>query len=391
MAQTGWQLLPEWHPQLGVLLAWPHAGTDWADHLEQAQHTYLCLIETICDVQQTWLIVPDEDTKALFSEAWQNHRKRTAKQTELPSNLSLIIAPYDDTWLRDSGPLTLGKVSSAPNTTTQADTNGIHDASNNDNNTINDSTLKLLSFRFNGWGNKFDHAQDAALATHLWTQSAFAHPQLDNAQFEALGIIAEGGNLETNGTGILLTQSHCLLHENRNSKLHRADWATLVKDKLGLDTIWWLDAGQIEGDDTDGHIDTLARFCSANHIVYQSCDETDYVHAESLTSMANQLQSWQQSPAYFVDGAPIQLTALPWPAPIYNAIGERLPATYANFLIINDHVLMPTYDVPQDALAKQVLSSCFPSHSVIGIPCRALIEQGGSLHCITMQISAPCG
>lgn len=364
MNQNHWQLLPEWHPQLGVLLAWPHQKTDWAANLTAAQETYLCLIKAICTVQPLWLLVPDTDTEAKFKDAWRQFNSSNTHNTELPPNLSLVYAPYNDTWLRDTGPLSLGTT---------------------------DNRLKQLSFRFNGWGNKFAHALDASLATYLWQHKAYRQQHLDAAEFEALSIIAEGGNLETNGTGILLTQSHCLLHQNRNTHLDRRDWEKLVQEKLGLSKIWWLDAGQIEGDDTDGHIDTLARFCAPNHIVYQACTERDYTCADELAKMAEQLHQWQQSPAYAVDGAPLRLTALPWPEPIYDQTGERLPATYANFLIINDHVLMPTYGVPQDAQALEVLSGCFPKRKVIGIPCRALIQQGGSLHCITMQISAPYG
>lgn len=391
MAQTDWQLLPEWHPQLGTLLAWPHANTDWAHNLEAAQQTYLHVIDAICATQNAWLIVPNQAHQNDFEAAWQAHQQQKHQHqeqnqeqdqnqdspTRLPNHLNLITAPYNDTWLRDSGPLTLSTPSHPKGKITSAETDP--------------SPLKLISFRFNGWGNKFAHEQDAQLATHLCKTKAFAHPHLDHATFEALSIIAEGGNLETNGTGILMTQRHCLLHPNRNPKMDQEDWEALIKEKLGLHKVWWLASGQIEGDDTDGHIDTLARFCSANHIVYQSCDEADYPYMTELMAMAEQLRHWQSSPDYHVNGKPITLTALPWPDAIYNNAGERLPATYANFLIINNRVLMPTYGVPQDTQALAVLSHCFPNRTVLGIPCRALIEQGGSLHCITMQISAPYG
>lgn len=381
MTQTddlnAWQLLPEWAPQLGVLLAWPHADTDWRDQLAPAQATYLTLIEAIRARQTVWLLVPNEDIQAQFWQCWHQHTRRETQSERMPDNLRLITLAYNDTWLRDSGPLSLRRAPLAqdalPDTPQHA------------------SPLKLLSFQFNGWGNKFAHDLDNKLSERLWAQRAFAHPDLDKAAFEKLPAISEGGNLDSNGAGVLLTQSHCLLHHNRNPVMTRADWLEITQKKLGLNKIWWLDHGQIVGDDTDGHIDTLARFCGPNHIVYQACDEADYPFADSLSAMAQQLSDWTRDSHYRVGDQPLNITALPWPAPVFDDAGARLPATYANFLIINGAVLVPTYDVPQDQTALSVLAACFPDREVIGIPCRPLVTQGGSLHCITMQIHAPCG
>jgi agmatine deiminase len=365
MSNSPWQLLPEWHPQLGVLVAWPHEGTDWQAHLEQARDTYLHLIAATVTRQTVWLVVPNEQSEAQFWQLWQKHTQSSLA----PEGLKLIIAGYNDTWLRDTGPLSLGHKPHVKS----------------------DAKLKLLSFQFNGWGNKFPHALDNQLAETLWKEKAFCHPLLDSSEFENVPITCEGGNLDTNGAGVLLTQAPCLLNENRNTNLTAEEWTKIAQKHLGISRTWWLDYGQIAGDDTDGHIDTLARFCGHNHIVYQSCDEADYPFAESLADMAKQLKGWTSDPAHQINGEPLRLTALPWPDPLYSADGERLPATYANFLIINDAVLMPTYGVAQDRPALDTLASCFPDREVIGIPCRPLITQGGSLHCITMQISAPCG
>ncbi|MEJ2742966.1 MAG: agmatine deiminase family protein [Gammaproteobacteria bacterium] len=383
---SSWRLLPEWHTQLGVLLAWPHADTDWREQLASTQATYLELIHAISTVEVAWLIVPNAAVEAEFKHLWTHFLTQTSRRAPPAQHLKLITAPYDDTWLRDTGPLSLSSHTRTPLTPPATGA-----ATSDTPITPDTSILKLATFRFNGWGNKFPHQRDRVLAEYLCHHQLWQHDILAKASFESIDLIAEGGNIETNGAGILLTQTHCLRHDNRPNGLSTQDWERVFQHRLGMEQIWWLDHGQIAGDDTDGHIDTLVRFVAPDHLVYQRCDEADYPFADSLARLEQQLHAWQRDPLYHVNGKAIRLSALPWPSPIVDDAGERLPATYANFLIINQRVLVPIYEVPEDQEALSCLQTCFPDRTIIGIPCRPLINQGGSLHCITMQISSPYG
>ncbi|OZB13634.1 MAG: agmatine deiminase, partial [Marinobacter sp. 34-60-7] len=173
----------------------------------------------------------------------------------------------------------------------------------------------------------------------------------------------------------------CLLTPTRNPSLGRNDIEQMVSEVLGMDRVLWLNHGYLAGDDTDSHIDTLARFVAPDHICYVACPDPDDEHYGALKAMEEELREFRQA-----DGAPYTLTALPWPDPIHDEDGERLPATYANFLIINGAVLLPVYQVPQDEDASQTMLTLFPDREIVAIPCRPLIHQHGSLHCVTMQI-----
>jgi agmatine deiminase len=195
--------------------------------------------------------------------------------------------------------------------------------------------------------------------------------------------VLEGGSIESDGAGTLLTTSECLLTPSRNPSMDRTAIEQLLEEVLGVDRILWLNHGYLAGDDTDSHIDTLARFCAPDHICYVTCPDVADEHYSALAAMEEELQEFRQA-----DGTPYRLTPLPWPDPIYDEDGERLPATYANFLIINGAVLLPVYDVPQDEEAVRIMAGIFPDREIIPIDCRPLIYQHGSLHCVTMQIPA---
>jgi len=202
---------------------------------------------------------------------------------------------------------------------------------------------------------------------------------------ESVDFVLEGGAIEVDGTGTLLTTERCLLAPTRNPTL---DWAAIEKvlrDKFGVSRILWLKHGDLLGDDTDGHIDTIARFCDAHTIAYQGCEDRDDPHYADLAAMAAELAAFRTA-----EGKPYKLVPLPLPAAMHDPDdGRRLPAGYANFLIINGAVLVPVYgDAKNDAIALERLRPCFPGREVVPIECRALIHQYGSLHCVTMQIPA---
>lgn len=331
----------EWETQAGILLAWPHAGTDWAERLEAVEHTYVAAIAAILPRQPVLLCVADAAVRARALACL------SAAGVDI-ARLRLVEVPYDDTWLRDSGPITLRAA---------------------------DGGFILLDFRFTGWGGKFEASRDDALVGALHERKCFI-----NSAVESIDFALEGGAIETDGAGTLLSTWRCL-HE-RHPDRSRADIEAVLKPALRVDRVLWLEYGYLEGDDTDAHVDTLARLVAPDAIVYQACDDPGDVHFVELAAMAREIGALRTR-----SGAPYRSFALPWARPILDA-GRRLAASYANFLIINGAVLMPAYDDPADAVAQSVLAAAFPDREIVPVPCRALIWQNGSLHCISMQLPA---
>ena len=233
-----------------------------------------------------------------------------------------------------------------------------------------------MDFAFNAWGLKFRADLDNQITRHLHAQGAFGA-----AALEISGMVLEGGSIESDGQGTLLTTSACLLSPNRNPQWSAAQIADALCAQLGVERVLWLHSGHLEGDDTDAHIDTLARFCNPHTIAYQSCDDPDDSHFAPLQQMAAELSAFRNR-----DGAPYHLIPLPWPQAQWDGDGARLPLSYANFLILNSALLLPTYDDPADTVAQDRLQHAFPDREVIAIPCIELARQHGSLHCVTMQL-----
>ncbi len=340
MKQHNSRLPAEWEPHSGVLISWPTSSTDWRDNLADVEATYIELTRLIALHSHAYICCHDTDTR-------QHVRQCCDKAGIQPDSYELFIVPYDDTWIRDFGPISL----------------------------LREDEKVWLNFRFNAWGNKFPHLQDNLL-TPLLHQQFGQNRVLDN-----IDLILEGGSIESDGAGTLLTTSQCLLDPARNTGLSKEQLEDRLKSSLGIQRILWLDYGQLEGDDTDAHIDTLARFCSIDTIAYVKCTESTDPHSESLSLMEKQLQTFTR-----FDGRPYRLIPLPLPTACFKQQGQRLPATYANFLILNGNVLVPVYGVETDALALSQLQKAFPGYSITSVNCRPLIEQFGSLHCITMQI-----
>jgi agmatine/peptidylarginine deiminase len=330
----------EWEAQAGILLAWPHAGTDWAANLAAVEGSYRELIHGILGFEDVYLIVPDG---AIRKRAEHVLGSGVAL---LEGKLHWIELPYNDTWLRDSGPITL----------------------------LDGHNPRWLDFRFTGWGDKFEASLDDAIPEGLTAHPLFAHVPRQRVDFAL-----EGGAVETDGAGTLLATWTCLAR--RHPGKSRAEVERILGQTLALDRFLWLEHGELAGDDTDAHIDTLARFASPDRIVYQGCESPSDPHFGALDAMAGELAAMHTR-----QRRPFELFPLPFAPPIHADDGRRLAASYANFLIVNGGVLMPGYDVDTDLDAFEVLQAAFPDRDVVIVPCRPLIEQNGSLHCLTMQL-----
>jgi len=328
----------EWEPQSAVLIAWPHENTDWADRLGEVEETYIALVAALVRYTRVVVCVADEDLQT-YAEA----RLRSAR-VDL-SRVRFVEVAYDDTWLRDSGPITLRE----------------------------GDGFRLMDFRFTGWGGKFEASRDDELIERLFEQGLF-----ERAERAPLNFALEGGAIDTDGDGTLLTTWQCL--NERHPALDRATLSARLADWLVQDRVLWLDHGYLEGDDTDAHVDTLARFAPGNAIVFQACDDPSDSHYSELRAMGDEIAALRTK-----DGKPYTLYPLPWAQPIVDD-GRRLAASYANFLIVDGAVLMPSYGDAADAAAVRVLEKAFPGRDVVQVPCRPLIWQNGSLHCITMQL-----
>ncbi|MFN0034921.1 MAG: agmatine deiminase family protein [Saprospiraceae bacterium] len=328
------RLPAEWEPQSTVQLTFPHIGTDWADVLDEVTPCFVQIAETISRFQKVLVVCQEErEAKSLLKNAVQE-------------NLLFAECDSNDTWARDHGGITI----------------------------LENGKPLVLDFVFNGWGLKFPADKDNLITRCLYNKGVFA------AQIQHGGIALEGGALESDGQGTLLTTAECLLSPNRNPHLDKAAIEAYLKKCFGLQRVLWLHHGYLAGDDTDSHIDTLARFCSPDTIAYVQCPDPSDEHFDALQKMESELQNFKT-----LDGNPYQLVPLPWPDACFDEEGNRLPATYANFLIINGAVLVPTYRVRQDEEALRIFKTIFPTREIIGIDCRPLILQHGSLHCVTMQ------
>jgi agmatine/peptidylarginine deiminase len=330
----------EWHEQSAVQLTWPHSRTDWKPILKDVVRCYLDIVKAILAYEKLIIVAPNVE------------HVRTQLSSSMPATfLHRIIfceARSNDTWARDHGFITL----------------------------LSPEGLRLLDFKFNGWGEKFPFKFDNCICRRMAERKV-----IEGTYEKHLDFVLEGGSIESDGKGTILTTSHCLLAPHRNQPLTQEQIEARLLDSLHAQRILWLNHGYLAGDDTDSHIDTLARFCSEDTIAYVQCLDKNDEHYSELRLMEAQLQEFRT-----MSGKPYRLIPLPMAKAIYDKDGNRLPATYANFLIINGAVLMPTYgDSTNDRKAEEQLRKAFPQRDIIGIDCRTLITQHGSLHCCTMQ------
>ena len=331
------QLPAEWHPQSAVQLTWPHAATDWQADLATVIPCFQRIAYEIASRQPLLVICHDEDEVRV-------------QLSHCPADrITLHKIPSNDTWARDHSGITV----------------------------LEDGKPVLLDFQFNGWGLKFPANLDNQITRRLYAQQAFS----SGTSYRSMKhFVLEGGSLESDGAGTVLTTEACLLSPNRNDALTKDDIGGFLKETFGLQRVLWLRHGYLAGDDTDSHIDTLARFCDARTIAYVQCRDAGDEHYEALRRMEEELQAFTT-----LDGPPYRLLPLPMAKAMWDQDGHRLPATYANFLIINEGVLLPFYGTEHDAVAQQQLQSAFPNRPVVGIPCEPLVHQHGSLHCVAMQ------
>ena len=334
------RLPAEWEPQDAIQLTWPHKGTDWLPLLAAVIPVYERLVQLLVRKGHVIIGAPAAEVDAL--------QRRFAKLAIPSDKLHIYPVASDDTWARDHGPITVETA------------NG----------------LCLLDYQFTGWGNKYPCEQDNKITSRLYQQGAYLGAKIQHCQ-----LVLEGGAIESDGNGTLLTTAQCLLNPNRNPALDQTEIEEQLRRDLGVEKINWLHHGAMEGDDTDSHIDTLARLCPHDVIAYQACDDETDSHYHELNLMAEELKNMTSS-----SGKHYQLVPLPWPSPKYDEEGHRLPATYANFLIFNQMVIVPTYRDAQDAEALAQLTKAFPGYQIEGLDCLTIIHQHGSLHCITMQL-----
>lgn len=333
------RLPAEWEPQSGVMLTWPHPDTDWAPRLTDALRTFTQIAKAIGEDQPVLNVCRDAEQQKIV----------TGLLTEAcaPSHNQLFaIAGSNDTWARDHAPVTV----------------------------LHGDKPFLQDFTFDGWGGKFAASKDNAINRELARQGVFGDTPMSSHD-----LVLEGGALETDGLGTLLATRRSVLDSRRNPGTETGEIEGLLRDKLGIQRFLWLDHGALSGDDTDAHIDILARFTDPHTIVFSSAlpNDPDY---EALAAMREQLAGFRD-----VDGVPYRLIALPSPGFLHDPGGRRLPAGYANFLISNRSVLLPVYGTAADPVAADRLAMCFPQRRIVPIDCSGIVQQNGSLHCLTMQ------
>ena len=327
----------EWTMQSGVMITWPHEDTDWAYMLDEAVACFVEIAREISKRERLLIVCRNEQSV------------RDDLGEVMNPNIRFRELPTNDTWARDHGPITV----------------------------FVDGSPYLYDFQFNGWGLKFPANYDNQITKSLYLSRTFS-PKV--GYMSLLYYVLEGGSIESDGAGTLMTTSQCLLSPNRNEHLTQPQVEEFLKSSFGVERVLWINHGYLAGDDTDSHVDTLARFCDVDTIAYVQCDDKTDEHYASLKLMERELKSFRT-----LEGNPYRLIPLPMADARYEG-EQRLPATYANFLIVNGAVLGPTYRSPKDELALSALREAFPDREVVGVDCSALIHQHGSLHCVTMQL-----
>ena len=326
------RLIPEFEPQRAVLLSWPHPETDWAPILTETERCYRQIAIEILKRQD--LIIVGPTAREACAQIPQ----------ELRSRCTAVTLPTNDTWIRDYGPLSLQGTRSG--------------------------TRYAADYTFNGWGMKFPASQDNQVVRRLQSylqENGYAY-------LNRLEYVLEGGSVETDGTTLLSTAT-CLYEPNRNPGRTKEAIEQELHALSGCRTVV-LNPGQLPGDDTDGHIDTLARFIAPGVVAYVAPTDPRSPSYEVLQRLESELRLY-----------PFQLVPLPDTGAVYSPYnGQLLPTSYANFLFINGALLLPVYGVPTDARATRILRNALPDREIVPINCAILTEQHGSLHCATMQL-----
>lgn len=338
------RLPAEWEKQQGVLLCFPHNGNDWPGKYQAIQWTFIEFIKKVTSYEHLYLVVADESLKSKVLEMLQRAHVNLKKVT-------FIIQKTNRSWMRDSGPIIV-KIGTA---------------------------REALNFNFNGWAKYSNYRIDKYLPEKVSTVLSIPITQVT---YKGKPVVLEGGAIDSNGKGTLLTSEECLLHPSiqvRNPGLTKADYEIIFKDFLGITNTIWLGDG-IKGDDTHGHIDDLCRFVNEDTIVTVIESNSKHPNYKALQDNLKRLQN-----AKLENGKKPNIVTLPMPTEIlFEEIS--LPASYANFLILNECVLVPTFNDPNDRIALNILADCFNNREVIGISAIDLIWGFGTLHCLSQQI-----
>ncbi|AFI03732.1 agmatine deiminase family protein [Helicobacter cetorum] len=327
------RMLAEFERNQAILMAFPHKFGDWAYCIKEARESFLNIIQTIANYTKVLVCVHTNDN--IGYERLKNL-----------SNVNTARIDTNDTWARDFGAISIE----------------------------NKGVLECLNFGFNGWGLKYPSNLDNLVNFKLKNLGFLKHP------LKTIPYILEGGSIESDGAGTILTNTQCLLEPNRNPHLNKDELENMLKKELGAKQVLWYSHGYLRGDDTDSHTDTLARFLDKDTIVYSACKDKNDEHYEELAKMQEELKTFKK-----LDGTPYKLIPLEIPKAIFDENNERLPATYVNFLFCNNALIVPTYNDPKDTLILETLKEHTPLE-VVGINCNTLIKQHGSLHCVTMQL-----
>lgn len=339
-----WRFPAEWEQQQAVLLCFPHNGNDWPGKYGAIQWAFVEFIKKVADVEQVILLVASEQLKTNVLEKLEIADVKT-------ENVSFIIQKTNRSWMRDSGPIIVKK----------------------------GSERKALNFNFNGWAKYNNYKLDKQVPEKI---ASFLNIPLDQVIYKGKPVVLEGGAIDVNGKGTLITTEECLLDPKiqvRNEGFTKADYEAIFKEHLGITNTIWLGDG-VEGDDTHGHVDDLARFVNEDTIITVVETDTNNPNYKPLQDNLQRLKN-----AKLENGKKPNIVTLPMPNRL-NFDGISLPASYANFLIINSVVLVPTFNDERDREALNSIADCFPDRKIIGISAIDFIWGFGTLHCLSQQI-----
>ena len=344
----GFAMPPEWAPHAATWMSWPQGDDLWFGHLDDVRAEFAGLVRTIARFEPVQLLVRDDESE------------QDAKTRLDGADVKYHRVALDDVWLRDNGPIFVRK---------EGEVMGDDRADSSLN--PQPSSLSFVNWRFNSWGGKFNFQNDDRVPEYVAGALNAAH--WDRPE------VLEGGGLEVNGAGVGLTTRSCLLTDTRNPGLDEAGYAALLRGTLGIDKLLWLDGG-LENDHTDGHIDTITRFTDEQTIVTSVEPDEDDPNHEAMARNLIALRGMTDA-----QGQPFRIVELPLPERYLEGAEGRLPPTYANFYIGNGFVVVPQYGDPNDRRALEILTPLFPGREVIGLDSRAIIQGGGSFHCVTQQ------
>ncbi len=338
-AERAYRWPAEWEPHVATWISWPHNRETWPGRFERVRPQMAAMVRTVAEHEPVHVLAGGGEVMA-SAQSWLGTN----------SQVFLHDIPTNDAWCRDHGPLFLQAPAGEP--------------------------PALVDWKYNAWGSKYPPFElDDAVPEHVATELGY--------QRFAPGMVLEGGSIEGNGDGLLLTTESCLLNRNRNPGWSRAAIERHLRDFLGVEKILWLNGGNLAGDDTDGHIDQLARFVTPTTVVAAAEDDpSDANHAplaRNLAALQAMTDRW---------GRPLEIVRLPLPRAMFGA-GQRLPASYCNFYLANGLCLVPQFDDPADEAACRILGSLLPDHRVVGLPAFDLVWGLGAFHCLTQQQPCP--